>query len=261
MNNNINQVINLMVNANHLVFLTGAGISSESNIPTFRGSDGYWTKGSANYSPMELATFSMFQRDPALVWEWYHYRRGVCNKASPNPGHYAIAKLEKLLVNSNSEQKFNLITQNVDGLHLRAGSSPNNTYQVHGNVNFMRCMVGCTDNIYKISEKDLIPACPDCGKYARPHVLWFDEMYNEVHFKFESSSLLANRVDLLFIIGTTLQTNLPYRIVMRSFYRKVPMIDINPTPIGLREHGVIQFKEKSGEILPKIVEQFEKELV
>ncbi|MHA1990019.1 MAG: SIR2 family NAD-dependent protein deacylase [Candidatus Hodarchaeales archaeon] len=258
MSEKVNQVVDLMVNADHLVFLTGAGISAESGIPTFRGKEGYWTKGSENYSPMELATFSTFQRDPNLVWEWYHYRRGVCKDASPNSGHYAIAKLEKIITESNSEKQFHLVTQNVDGLHLRAGSNPKTTYQVHGNINFIRCKDGCTEDIYEMPENESLPKCPNCGELTRPHVLWFDETYNETYFKFNSSHELANTLDLLFVIGTTLQTNLPDQIVTRCISRGIPIIDINPKPIGLAEYGVIEFAKKSGEILPKIVDEFEK---
>ncbi|MHA1984506.1 MAG: SIR2 family NAD-dependent protein deacylase [Candidatus Hodarchaeales archaeon] len=257
MSDKINQVVDLMVEAKHIVALTGAGISAESGIPTFRGKEGYWKKGSENYSPMDLAMFTTFLRDPDLVWEWYHYRRGVCAEASPNPGHHAIAKLEKIISESNGEKQFHLVTQNVDGLHLRVGSNLETTYQVHGNINFKRCKVECTETIYEIPEGEILPKCPNCGELARPHVLWFDETYNEIYFKFNSSHQLASTLDLLFVIGTSLQTNLPYQIVTRCLSRGVPIIDINPDPLGLEKYGVIEFKEKSGEILPKIVEEFQ----
>ena len=256
----IDKVVACMVSSKKIVLLTGAGISAESGIPTFRGNDGYWTKGSKNYHPMELATLSAFHQQPELVWEWYHYRRGVCNNANPNPGHYAIAKLEKLITQLNNDQEFHLITQNVDGLHLRAGSSMEKTYQIHGNTDYMRCVNSCTKGIYPIPVDQLLPLCPECEALARPHVLWFDELYNETFYKIETVSRLASDLSLLFVIGTTLQTNLPYRVVMSALYRKVPIIEINPEPVGVGERGLALFREKSGEILPKIIDEYEKKI-
>ncbi|OLS22903.1 MAG: NAD-dependent protein deacylase 1 [Candidatus Heimdallarchaeota archaeon LC_3] len=253
----INKVIATMATSKHIVILTGAGISAESGIPTFRGNDGYWKKGSKNYHPMELATLSTFHQQPELVWEWYHYRRGVCKDASPNPGHYASAKLEKL-INSAVGKKFHLITQNVDGLHLRAGSTLEKTYQIHGNTNYMRCVNSCTNSLYNIPDDEQLPHCPECEALARPHVLWFDEVYDETFFKIQTVSHLASGLDILFVVGTTLQTTLPYRVVMTALNRKVPVVEINPEPTGIGERGLALFKEKSGEILPKIVDEYEK---
>ena len=247
-------IIRNLKSANNIVVLTGAGISTESGLPTFRGSNGYWTKGSKNYHPMELATFSFFNQQPELVWEWYHFRRKVYRNAIPNKGHFAITEMEKI-VNETSDRKFHLITQNVDGLHLRAGSNPETTFQVHGNINFMRCVNECTKNIYEIPEKDLLPVCPKCEELARPHVLWFDELYNESYFKFTSSLELADKMDFLFVIGTSLQTNLPYQMVMKALSRNIPIVEINPEPTDLANYGAISFKEKSGDILPKIIEE------
>ena len=109
-----------------LVFLTGAGISAESGIPTFRGPEGYWTVGSREYRPEELATYEAFTRMPDEVWAWYLYRRGVCRAARPNPAHLALVELERAL-----GDRFLLVTQNVDGLHLRAGHSAERVLQIH----------------------------------------------------------------------------------------------------------------------------------
>merc|ERR1719420_2829866 len=104
-----------------VVFLTGAGISAESGIPTFRGSDGFWTIGSKNYRPQEMATFEMFNKHPDQLWKWYHMRWSICRNAKPNPGHAAVVELEKLIMRQEGSS-FDLITQNIDGLHLDAGS-------------------------------------------------------------------------------------------------------------------------------------------
>ncbi|NOS74904.1 MAG: RNA polymerase subunit sigma, partial [Methyloglobulus sp.] len=124
-------VANVWKTGELITVLTGAGVSAESGIPTFRGEEGYWTVGSRNYQPSEIATQAMFQRNPKEVWKWFLYRRGICEDALPNPGHLAIVKMEKLL-----GSRFRLVTQNVDGLHLRAGSNIDRTYQVHGNLNY-----------------------------------------------------------------------------------------------------------------------------
>lgn len=219
-----------------VTILTGAGISAESGIPTFRGPEGYWTVGSAVYHPQEMATLQMFRQRPFAVWEWYLYRLGVCGKASPNAGHLALVSLEQQLKN-----RFTLITQNVDGLHLRAGSSPERTFQIHGNVSFMRCARECGPAILPIPETlhhqtktdkwsngiaDLLK-CPNCGGMTRPHVLWFDESYNEEFFRYTSSLIVAEKTDLLIIVGTSGATNLPNQIADTVFRRKKPIIDIN----------------------------------
>ena len=128
-----------------LTVMSGAGISAESGIPTFRGPEGYWTVGSKVYHPREMATRAMFDRSPREVWHWYLYRMGVCRRAAPNAGHRAVADLERLL-----GERFTLITQNVDGLHLRAGSSPRRTLQIHGNVFFMRCAGECSAAVFPL---------------------------------------------------------------------------------------------------------------
>ena len=132
--------------AKRLVFLTGAGISAESGIPTFRGKEGYWTIGSKVYQPQEMATWSNFSQMPAEVWRWYLYRRAICHQAKPNPAHLALADLEARL-----QSDFTLVTQNVDGLHLRAGNSFDRTYQIHGNIDYMRPYHGDSSSLQPIT--------------------------------------------------------------------------------------------------------------
>ncbi|MFH2001563.1 MAG: Sir2 family NAD-dependent protein deacetylase [Planctomycetota bacterium] len=139
----IQKLQQLFQNGGKLVVLTGAGISAESGIPTFRGPEGYWTVGSKEYRPEEMATWSMFQRCPDEVWQWYLYRRGVCNRAEPNKGHKAVVQMEALF-----RDRFTLLTQNVDGLHIRAGNSEQRTFEIHGNINRMRCAREFRKKIY-----------------------------------------------------------------------------------------------------------------
>lgn len=221
-----------------LVVLTGAGISAESGIPTFRGKDGYWAVGSREYHPQEMATFEMFSRQPEDVWSWYLYRRAVCRAAAPNEGHRAVVELEERL-----QDRFLLITQNVDGLHLRAGNSLARTYQIHGNIDYARCVQpqrepwalpvdlppkgkgeGLTDQ-----EREVLRGGP-CRGWSRPHVLWFDECYDEENFHFNSSLSAAAAADVLLVVGTSGNTNLPMQVGMMALRRGATIVDINPDP-------------------------------
>ena len=228
-----------------VALLTGAGISAESGIPTFRGKEGYWTVGSRNYHPMELATFEAFTEMPDDVWSWYLYRRSVCLGAEPNAAHRAVAELERSLGDGML-----LVTQNVDGLHLRAGNTLARTYQIHGNIDFMRCSRECTpapvpmpasvDRVWEKGralgdEERRALVCPKCGARSRPHVLWFDEYYDEPHFRFESSMRLASSCSLLIVVGTAGQTNLPIQIGALVTRRGAPMIVVNQDPSPFTE--------------------------
>ena len=248
--------------------LTGAGISAESGIPTFRGPEGYWTVGSEEYRPEEMATQAMFSMDPWEVWAWYLYRRTICRKASPNPGHLAVARMEGLL-----GDRFRLITQNVDGLHLRAGSTTERTFEIHGNLHFMRCSVACSSSIYPIpsemqdkgrnqplsGEEKAALHCPGCGGMTRPHVLWFDEFYDEHFYRANSAIQWASGTDLLLVVGTAGATTLPMQIGQTvSQNPGAVLIDVNPNanPFqGLaRNHpnGIV-LEGNSGDLLPKVV--------
>ncbi|MDY0389413.1 MAG: Sir2 family NAD-dependent protein deacetylase [Desulfobulbus oligotrophicus] len=219
-----------------ITVLTGAGISAESGIPTFRGPEGYWTVGSTVYQPQEMATFRMFTHQPDEVWKWYLYRMGVCAAAEPNPGHQALVDMEH-----HFGDRFTLITQNVDGLHLRAGNTPARTFQIHGNVFHMRCSLECTDTIYEIppgvqpktKEESLTPSdhellrCPHCGARSRPHILLFDESYNEHHYHFYSSLKAARETTLLIVVGTAGATNLPNQVANEVHRAGGIIIDVN----------------------------------
>jgi NAD-dependent deacetylase len=251
----VSEIVQLIKESTNIILLTGAGMSSESGLPTFRGKDGYWVKEGKNYRPMELATYTAFQRMPETVWEWYHHRREVYSKAMPNKGHLAIVDLEKYC--SKIGKEFLLVTQNVDNLHQKAGSSPSKMVEIHGNIFYMRCASECEAKIYSVTDniKEGIPSCPKCGGSARPHVLWFDEYYDETYFNFQTVMKRSDEIDLLFIIGTTLQTTLPANIFRKAHQRGIPIIEINPFPLGLEEYGVKVLKGAVGEIFPLIIKQ------
>jgi NAD-dependent deacetylase len=251
------------------VVLTGAGISAESGIPTFRGKEGYWTVGSRQYRPMELATQEAFSRLPDDVWGWYLYRRAVCRAAQPNTAHRALVDLEARL-----GDRFLLVTQNVDGLHLRAGSSAERTYQIHGNIDFMRCTRECTRALVPIPEalgtewekgaspgprEKALLVCSKCGAPSRPHVLWFDEYYDEEWYRFQSSLRAADDAAVLVVIGTSGATNLPTQMCERAARQGAELIvvDLEATPfseLAERSRGTF-VKATATEAVPAICER------
>jgi NAD-dependent deacetylase len=239
-----------------IVALTGAGVSAESGIPTFRGKEGYWTVGAREYHPQELATHAAFEQMPWSVWAWYLYRRGVCRRAEPNAGHHALVRLAAAL-----GDRFALVTQNVDGLHRRAAADASGAqiYAIHGDISQMRCAAECTTERYSIPDAipaldkgdDVAPAlrallvCPRCGGMTRPHVLWFDESYDEERYHFDTVRRLGGETALLIVAGTSAQTNLPWHLVTLAARAGATIVDINveDNPFGeiaARTGGVIR---------------------
>ncbi len=234
--------------------LTGAGVSAESGIPTFRGKEGYWVVGAREYHPQELATHAAFSRMPWSVWGWYLYRRGVCRRAQPNPGHLALARLAAAF-----PDRFALITQNVDGLHRRAGNPTSSTFPIHGDISLMRCAAACLTDRWEIPDGVPDPdrgaevpestraqlRCPRCGGMARPHVLWFDESYDETWYHFDTVRALASRAALVVVVGTSAQTNLPWQVVTLAARAGATIVDVNieDNPFGeiaKRSGGVVR---------------------
>jgi NAD-dependent deacetylase len=221
-----------------LLFLTGAGVSAESGIPTFRGEGGFWRVGSQNYTPEALATKAMFRRAPSAVWSWYLARLAQCASAKPNRAHDAIARIQNAF-----PTRVSLITQNVDGLHRRAGSPEQTTFEIHGQGWLMRCSKGCgpatvlpadlASNVTHPNNDDLPKDvvqrlhCPECDGWMRPNVLWFDEYYDEPHYRADSALTAVNHTTLLITVGTTGSTSLPVRIGESCADRHVPIIDVN----------------------------------
>ena len=221
-----------------LTILTGAGISAASGIPTFRGPEGYWQQGSTVYQPQQLATAEMFFHDPLTVWSWYLYRHALCQSAQANPAHHLIHALEQ-----HAPERFTLITQNVDGLHLRAGNSHDNTLQIHGQIDRRRCAQSCCQTLFTIPDKlqrwaqhqqldrDTLQQylqCPQCGGLSRPHILWIDECYDEVFYRMNSALRRTEQADILLIIGTTGATTLPQLLVEQALRRGTRLVEINP---------------------------------
>jgi len=218
-----------------LVVVTGAGISAASGIPTFRGPQGYWTVGATEYRPQELATAQAFAAMPREVWRWYLYRRAVCRAAEPNPAHHQLVTWEKRL-----GPAFALITQNVDGLHTRAGNSAERTYEVHGSVDLMRDLGTdqrlTMDDDLLIHQRDqpLSDAIltrlinPTTGNPCRPHVLWFDESYDEKNYRFDSAMERASRASICVVCGTSGAASAPYLAVESAVDAGAVLIDVSP---------------------------------
>jgi NAD-dependent deacetylase len=266
------RLIEAALSEQQITVLTGAGISAESGIPTFRGPEGYWTVGSSRYQPQEMATLAMFQKEPEAVWSWYLYRMGVCRQAAPNTGHRALVGMERLL-----GDRYALVTQNVDNLHHRAGAATERMHEIHGNIFKVRCSSACTPALRplpaaappKATGENLTAdevahlRCPNCGAWLRPHVLWFDECYDEAYFHFETVLTLARRTDLLLIVGTSGATNLPAQVATTVARRGATLIDINiePDPFSrLAEFspGGGFIRAPSGQALPECLAILEK---
>jgi len=231
--------LNALRHARHVVVSTGAGVSAESGVPTFRGEDGIWKK----MKPEELATFDAFQRNPELVWEWYQHRRDIIDKIQPNPGHYAVAEMAALF------DDFCLITQNVDGLHRQAGSPE--VVELHGNIRRNRC-IRCDAMNYDVEFAQFPPKCT-CGGKLRPDVVWFGEMLPRDAL--ERAESVSQRCDLFFTVGTSgvvqPAASLPLIAKRHSAY----IVEINLEPTELSFIADQCFYGKSGEIIPAIVNQ------
>ena len=252
-----------------ITFLVGAGLSAESGIPTFRDADGFWTIGSKNYTPQEMGTLQMFNVNAHQVWNWYLYRIHLCQQARPNPGHFALANIQQLI-----PDRFALISQNVDGLHFQTPLDLSQLYLIHGDLRYMRCSADCGNELYPIpiellargeqthlhTDEVKLLSCPKCGELTRPHVLWFDEYYNQKFYKLDSVLRIAKETSLLFLVGTSGATNLPKRIVDTILAKSSVVVDINPRENEFthqleRAKNGYWIQGKSGEVLPMIEAQ------
>lgn len=222
--------------------LTGAGVSAESGVPTFRDAQtGLW----ARYDPLELATPTAFQNDPKLVWEWYEWRRSLVRKAQPNAGHIALAMLEGFL------DDFVLITQNVDGLHQQAGSQ--HLIELHGNIMRTKCSIEGRIVEDQHKESSTPPKCPHCGALLRPDVVWFGETLppNAIEKAWDA----AENCELFFSIGTSAQVEPAASLPFIAKEHNAVVVEINPHTTPLTPYANYAFAAPSGEILATLVQQ------
>lgn len=225
--------------ARSVAVLTGAGISAESGVPTFRDAqNGLWE----SYRPEDLATPEAFARNPALVWSWYAWRRELVGGVEPNAGHRALAELEQRV------SGFTLATQNVDGLHRRAGSR--NVLELHGNISRTICSFE-----YEAVEPDGLegepPLCPNCGSYLRPDVVWFGEALPVEAF--ERAREEASRSDVFLSVGTSSLVQPAASLPQAALSGGATVVEVNPEATPLTPNADYALRGAAGEALPALV--------
>ena len=237
------QFIQHMHKAGALCVLTGAGISAESGIPTFRGQTGLWNQ----FRPEELASAKAFINNPQQVWEWYRYRQELVQKAHPNPGHLALVKLE------NAYPTFTVVTQNVDSLHQLAGSR--HVYELHGNIMRGRC-VDC-NRLFKLAELEEpesaeLPRC-NCGGMIRPDVVWFGEALDAgiVQASFQA----ARGCQVFLVVGTSALVQPAAQLPLEALAYGAYVVEINIEPTTISNYVNESIFGKAGTILPALIKQ------
>ncbi len=238
-------LIQLLQAAQHVAVLTGAGISAESSVPTFREAQtGLWAK----YDPQELATPQAFRRNPNLVWEWYTWRRELISEAVPNPGHMALVELAQIV------PEFVLITQNVDGLHQRAGSQ--NVIALHGNIMENKCVAnGHLINSWPESN-EVPPHCPICNSLLRPNVVWFGE--NLPAHALQTAVQAAQSCDLFLSIGTSALVHPAASLPLMAVESGATTVEINPQETPLTRWMDYVLTGAAGELLPGLIASLKK---
>ena len=252
-----------------ILVITGAGVSAESGIPTFRGKDGYWR----NRDPAKLATPEAFARDPKLVWEWYRERRQRIRNAQPNAAHEAIAKLAR------HADEFLLVTQNVDDLHKRAGLPAEKMVQIHGDIFATRCsrcdfsdegrggspeppgsratlQSGRLRSIAPTSDNDVdVPRCPECDALMRPGVVWFGEQLDAHKIDIVEKFFAHDRCDYTIVIGTTATFGYIVDWALRASTGGGQLIEVNPEETPLSTFATQLFREPAAIAVPRLVAQ------
>jgi NAD-dependent deacetylase len=240
----IKPLIEILHNTKRVAVLTGAGISAESGIPTFRGEDGLWKK----YRAEELATPSAFNQDPKLIWEWYDWRRGIISPKEPNPGHKILARWENVFPGVS------LITQNIDGLHKKAGSK--NILELHGNIWKVRCTEeGTISENFETPLKNIPPSCPKCGALLRPHIVWFGESLDPAVL--HDAFLLSSGCEVMFVIGTSAVVQPAASLPLSAAEAGAKIVEINIDPTPLTSYADFSFLGKAGDILPLIDDELQ----
>ena len=236
----LESIIDKIKDSKKIVFVTGAGISQESGIPTFRGKDGLWK----NHDVMQLATIDAFYDHPKLVWEWYNERRRNIFSSKPNLGHKAIAELEKFV-------KVVVLTQNIDGLHQRAGST--DVLELHGSIVTIRC-TNCDFKGQILTEFTEIPPLCKCGNILRPNVVWFGEPLPQDVW--QQAIIHASRCDLMIVVGTSLVVSPANTLPIYAKENNATIIEINPENTMMSSYMDFSIKSTSVNALPELISIF-----
>jgi len=241
----------LVADARRVLVLTGAGISAESGVPTFRGEDGLWR----NHRPEDLATPEAFRRDPRLVWEWYGWRRELIRGCRPNPGHDALARW----LGERGEAAA-LATQNVDGLHARAAMEaqldhPAPVLELHGSLFRVRC-TGCRresphQEPVDASSREALPSCPWCGSLLRPAVVWFGEPLPQDTL--DEAVRRAEEADLALVVGTSAMVHPAAALPRLTLGGGGVVVEVNPRPSLLTPLATLSLRGAAGRILPLLL--------
>jgi NAD-dependent deacetylase len=226
--------------AQSIAVLTGAGVSAESGVPTFRDAQtGLWAK----FDPRDIATPAAFARNPQLVWDWYAWRRGLVATAEPNAGHLALAELERQVAN------FLLVTQNVDGLHQRAGSR--RLVELHGNIGRVKCSREGTIVERWEAAAGAVPRCAECGALLRPDVVWFQEMLPPAALAAAEDA--ARRCDVLLVVGTSAEVYPAAALPDYAARSGAIVVEVNPNPTALSPRADYVLRGSSSVVLPALL--------
>ncbi len=235
------EIINAVRWAEHVVVLTGAGVSAESGVPTFRDAQtGLW----ATYKPEDLASVAAYRATPKLVWDWYAWRRELVTQAQPNAAHLALTAMQDIYTN------FTLITQNVDGLHQRAGS--HDVLELHGNLFRYKCLL--CDQPATVDEwrhRSDVPACIHCGGAVRPDIVWFGEMLPSRPLA--AAQFATRHCDLFLAIGTSSVVFPAAGLPLLAMEKGALVIEINPSETDLSDSAQFSIHDKAGAVLPALV--------
>lgn len=234
-------LVERLSNAPSILFMTGAGVSAESGVATFRATDGLWSK----FRPEELANVDAFLANPQMVWEWYQARRKVVLEAQPNPGHTAKAAFQELV------PAVTIVTQNIDGLHQAAGS--HDVVELHGNLRKNFCL-DCGeryDNVELLREES-VQRCTDCNGMIRPDVVWFGELLPDAAITRAEAE--AKQASVVFSVGTSSLVWPAAGIPLIALDSGAYVVEINPEETPLSRHAHESIRGTSGEVLPWLVE-------
>ena len=223
-----------------IVFVTGAGMSQESGVPTFRGKDGLWR----NYDAMKLSTIDAFYDNPKLVWEWYNERRRNIFAARPNLGHKAVAELEKYA-------EVVVLTQNIDGLHQKAGSSE--VLELHGSIIKIKCSVCNFKDEIMVEFSEIPPLCR-CGNILRPDVVWFGESLPQDVW--QKAMIFASQCDLMVIVGTSLVVSPANTLPIYAKQNDAILVEVNPEDTEMSSEMNLVIRNTSAIVLPEFVSMF-----